>query len=106
LPYCDELAAAGIVVTSRWLTDPTPELTDDAWRALAVKDLEDIQRAEALVLFAEHAPSGGGRHVEFGIALGLGKRLVVVGGIENLFQRLPRVDLAETWAEAFKLIIG
>lgn len=103
--YRSELEAANVAVTSRWLTDTTPELTDDAWLLLARKDVEDIRRAEGLVLFAEPGRAGaGGRHVEFGVALGLGKRLVVVGGFENLFHRLPQVDVVATWEDAFKAV--
>lgn len=81
--YREQLASAGIEVTSRWVadpTDPTPGLTDEAWRVLAQKDVDDVHRADVLVFFAEDdRGGGGGRHVEFGIALGFGKRLIVVG---------------------------
>jgi len=102
--YRSELEAAGVQVTSRWLIDPTPELTDDAWRRLATKDVEDIQRASGLMLFAEGRPGGGGRHVEFGVALGLGKRLFVVGEPENLFHSLDAVQRLPTWSDAFDAI--
>jgi nucleoside 2-deoxyribosyltransferase len=102
--YRERLAEAGIEVTSRWLTDPTPELTDEAWRTLAAKDRGDIRRADALVLFADSKrDSRGGRHVEFGMALALEKRLIVVGEIENLFQRLTEVEVVNSWEEAVAL---
>ena len=102
--YRAELEAAGLEVTSRWLTDPTPELTDEAWRQLATKDVEDVRRAAGLVLFAEPGGGGGGRHVEFGVALGLDKRVIVVGEPENLFHRLDAVEVVPTWEDAFKAI--
>ena len=104
--YRAELEAAGLEVTSRWLIDPTPELTDEAWRQLATKDVEDIQRAAGLVLFTEPGRSGGGggRHVEFGVALGLDKRVIVVGEPENLFHRLEAVEVVPTWEHAFKAV--
>jgi len=103
--YREELAQLGVEVTSRWLTDPTPDLTDEAWRLLASKDREDIERAEAFVLFADSSrDSGGGRHVEFGIALALGKRVIVVGEIENLFQCLAEVEVVTSWDEALALL--
>lgn len=103
--YRNELEAAGIEVTSRWLSDSTPELTDEAWRLLATKDVEDIGRASGLVLFSEAGhPGGGGRHVEFGVALGLQKRMVVVGQPENLFHSLDAVEIVATWEDAFKAI--
>lgn len=100
--YRQQLTAAGVEVTSRWLTDPTPDLTDEAWRKLAQKDVDDVRKADTLVLFAEDdRDGGGGRHVEYGIALGNGKRLIVVGNPENLFQRLPEVESLPDWAAAF-----
>lgn len=105
--YRAELEAAGLEVTSRWLTDPTPELTDEAWRQLAAKDVEDIRRAGGLVLFAESGGSGGGgRQVEFGVALGLGKRLIVIGEPENLFHRLAEVEVVPTWDAAVTAIVA
>ena len=102
--YRQALEECGVEVTSRWLTETTPELTEGAWRELASKDREDIERAEVLVLFADAGKAGGGKHVEFGIALTLGKRMIVVGTAENLFQRLPEVDVVEAWNDALRLI--
>ncbi len=103
--YRVELEAAGVEVTSRWLTDPTPELTDDAWQTLAAKDVEDIRRSASLVLFTEPGtPGGGGRQVEFGVALGLQKRLIIVGEPENLFHRLGLVEVVPTWDRARELL--
>lgn len=103
--YRVDLEAAGVAVTSRWLTEPTPELTDEVWRKLATKDVEDIRRAEGLVLFTEPGtPGGGGRHVEFGVALGLQKRMIIVGEPENLFHRLEAIEVVPGWEGAFKLL--
>jgi hypothetical protein len=35
----------------------------------------------------------GGRHVEFGLAVAAGKRLVVIGPRENVFHCLPGVSV-------------
>lgn len=54
-----------------------------------------MRAADLVVSFteAEDAPaSRGGRHVSFGVALALGKRLVVVGHRENVFHTLPQVQ--------------
>jgi hypothetical protein len=45
-------------------------------------DVEDVLKAEVLVAFAglrSEPAIGGGRHVEFGIALQAGKFIIVVG---------------------------
>lgn len=41
--------------------------------------------------------SRGGRHVEFGMAIALGKRAIVVGSQENVFHLLPGVEVYATW---------
>lgn len=82
--YAEDLRDLGHVVTSRWLHGndalPVPEQVR--------MDLEDIDRADAVVSFTESPGiySRGGRHVEFGYALAKGKRLILVGPPENIFQ--------------------
>lgn len=82
----------GHVVTSQWLRiDDMPD-TD----ASARMDLEDIDRADALLLLnpAEWRTDGtGGRHVEFGYAYAKGKTLFVVGARTNVFHYLEPVHL-------------
>jgi hypothetical protein len=39
----------------------------------------------------------GGRHVEYGLALGLGKRLIICGPRENIFHTLPQVEHYPDW---------
>lgn len=67
---------------------------------VAHEDMEDLSTCEVLVCFTEperSTASRGGRHVEYGIALALGKRLLVVGPAENIFHTLAdaRVDTFE-----------
>jgi len=48
-----------------------------------------------LLFFSEPPDSHskrGGRHVEFGLALAWGKRLMIVGPRENVFHCLPQVE--------------
>jgi nucleoside 2-deoxyribosyltransferase len=106
LGYAEELRAAGLEVTSSWLTMPVPEdWTSSVWADLARIDREDVLRADGLILFAEPELDGGsGRHVEFGMALALGKPTIVVGRVENLFQRLPEVRVVEDWPAALALL--
>ena len=94
------LRANNIDVTSRWLQESLPlntqltDVTDSDLLSFAKTDVEDIQRADTLVLFSEDPLVGlprGTHHTEFGYALGLGKRVVVVGGYENVFHYLPEV---------------
>jgi hypothetical protein len=72
-------------------------------------DVEDLLASDVVVSFTEPPRSDasrGGRHVEFGIALGLKRagdqirRLFIIGPLENVFHALPEVDGAfDTWTD-------
>jgi hypothetical protein len=108
--YSSELEDLGFEVTSRWLSvasrQPGDGLSEDEWRTLAVIDQEDVLAADTVVGFSEEAGDGGngGRHVELGMALALGKQVVVVGRREHIFHRLPEVTVVESWPEALRLL--
>ena len=106
--YADELQRMGHSVTSRWLKANSPasgSLDEPEWAELAQHDVEDAMAADAVVLFAEgERGGGGGRHVEFGIGLGLGKRLIVVGRAEHLFHTLPAVEVYRDWEAAISAL--
>jgi nucleoside 2-deoxyribosyltransferase len=88
----------GHEVTSRWLK-ALDELTDEHAR----KDMEDVASADVLLAMN---PDGwenigtGGRHVEFGYALALGKRVVLIGQRSNMFHYLNQVTVVDTLEEA------
>lgn len=99
--FAQKLRERGLVVTSRWLDEDKPlnthlgDDTDEFYREAAEIDLEDLRKADTIVFFAEDPHVGtprGGRHVEFGYAIGLGKRLIVIGAHENIFHYLPAVQ--------------
>ena len=94
------LKDTGFAVTSRWLFENKPlntQLGDDSpqfYAETAIVDIEDIDRADTILFFSEDPLIGtprGGRHVEYGYALGTGKRMVIIGGPENIFHYLPGV---------------
>jgi prepilin-type N-terminal cleavage/methylation domain-containing protein len=101
-----ELERSGHTVTSRWLDTSWSEADASGssaapaeYRAeFAIKDLEDVAAADCLVAFTEPPRSNGrgGRHVEYGAALALGKRVMVVGHRENLFYHHPAVEFFQT----------
>ena len=89
--YREELQAAGIEVTSRWLTMPTPsEWSDDTWAELAQIDREDVLRADGLVLFTEPERDGGSGRVARIAGLTRAKDMVMLG------KRIP-ADQAKDW---------
>lgn len=88
------------VVTSRWI-DFTAEKHVDYTTAdlndrpgdfaeFALMDLYDLRTADTLISFGSDGGRGG-RHVEFGYALALGKRLVLIGQREGIFHTMPEV---------------
>ena len=114
--FATDLEASSFAVTSSWLNEThdinsdtegaAPALTDDQVAAHAQQDLWDLQSSDALVLFTSAyvgCEGGGGRHIETGYAIGLGKPVLVVGEPENIFHRLPTVcRVVAPWPTAVK----
>lgn len=125
--YREQLNQAGITVTGRWLNgqhqidDQGQPIGDDGekWvedegsgtaparlrQYFATEDVADVLAADTLIAFTEiprASTSRGGRHVELGIAIGTGKRIVVVGPRENVFTWLPQVEHHDTWDDLLK----
>lgn len=94
------LIESGHVVTSRWITEDTKfhesinAYTDEERTHISQLDEEDVRKAEdGLVLIAEKEGRcvPGGKHVETGIALCLGRSIYVIGHKENIFHWHPKV---------------
>ncbi len=81
-------------------------LGDPAWPGIAQEDMDDVQAADALIAFTEprRGEGAGGRHVELGMALAWGKRLLVVGPREHLFHTLPSIEAYPTWTDALQAL--
>jgi nucleoside 2-deoxyribosyltransferase len=108
-----ELEVIGIESTASWIyEEASPAATLDQFSDIqnqktALIDVQDIQRADVIVVFTID-PLGpsmprGGRHWETGYAYALGKEVVLVGPKENIFSFLPDViqfssqELAKTY---------
>jgi hypothetical protein len=108
----DVLQAVGHTVTSRWIdchTDVVGDFTasftqeflntsPELSAPLGQHDLDDLTRADAVISFTGSGGKGG-RHVEFGYALALGKRMIIIGPRENVFHTLPQVEHYTTWPQ-------
>jgi hypothetical protein len=70
---------------------------DDLTRPqIAALDFADVALADTMILFTHERGSlqpGGGRFVEFGYALALNKRCLVIGDYENVFISTPGVTV-------------
>jgi hypothetical protein len=109
-----QLEDLGITCTAKWITDE-PDLANlpegaqtSSLVEWALRDVEDVSAADTLITFTEdlmlydNVPSvwaRGGRHVELGMALALGKRIVVIGPRENIFTYLPQVEVLSSFDE-------
>lgn len=107
----DVLEAIGYEVTSHWIDQHDGELTqsaavsdrintapDECWR-FAEADLIDLAAADLVLSFTSREGGGtGGRHVEFGYAMALGRRVAIVGPRENVFHTLRSVLHFPTWS--------
>jgi anaerobic selenocysteine-containing dehydrogenase len=114
LRYAAEIEAMGHTVTSRWIkgghqVSEVALLGDDQYIGIrfASEDWDDLEGADLMLCFTEPArssPNRGGRHVEYGLALGEGMPIYIVGPRENVFHALAdrRFD---TWAEAKEALL-
>ncbi len=113
-----DLRRLGHEVTARWIHGHHEYDPAEAERAeaagilspveIATDDITDLLAADAVISFTEHpnahGRNRGGRHVEFGIALATGKRLMIVGPCENVFHHLPAVEWYPTWRDAYLVL--
>ena len=99
----DVLEGYGHEVASRWIDDPDAydaarlDSDPDGCGDFAARALADICAADTLISFTGDGGKGG-RHVEFGLAIRLGLRLVIAGPREHVFHALPAVEWYPTWA--------
>lgn len=92
----------GHEVTSRWLREP-----DNFCDKHALKDLDDVAASDVLLAlnYSGWEEKGtGGRHVELGYALALGKRVIVYGKRSNIFHHLNVVTVVDTFEKAMELM--
>lgn len=93
----DLLSQRKVSVTSSWLHMDSTDCDDHARL-----DLADIRSSDALVaLNPKHwSTSGtGGRHVELGYALALGKKVFLFGSRSNVFHYLSEINVYDSIEE-------
>lgn len=115
--YKKQLETLGHTVTSRWLL--SDEVKRDGVNEYNVEDtnleeniakidLDDIKECDIIVCFTEEPRkhlTRGGRHVEFGIGIGLEKQLVNIGHLENDFYYLKEIKYYYNWKEYISTLI-
>lgn len=98
-----------IAFTARW-PDIEGKVEDSAENAVAfwTHDIADVRRADAVLVYAEADEHLRGALIEAGVALGLGKQVVVVGDHPDYgtWQHHPLVQRARDIGHALHLITG
>ena len=107
------LIRLGHTITSRWIDgkhsfDPDPGGVNPRLESMPIEaepwaqeDWDDIEESDTMICFSERMSNTwgrGGRHVELGIALKAGKRIIVCGPRENVFHTLPQIEHYWTFA--------
>jgi nucleoside 2-deoxyribosyltransferase len=113
LEVAHKLESVGVNVTSHWLTEESGQPLGNRERADV--DLADVDRADTLVRFTdpeffeetwvERRLLSGARMVEMGYALAKGKRVIVVGGKQNVFDWLGNVTHVADVDELVRLLL-
>jgi hypothetical protein len=98
-PWAQILSTQHDIVSS-WLTRPEEEAEE-----AANVDVAEVRNADVLILVADASGGNGGRHTEFGMALVLDQRLIVVGQRENIFHSLHDVEVYGSWYIAIPKLI-
>lgn len=101
----DVLTAMGHTITSTWIDNKTDgfkpsEMNTDPGSSSphAQRDMDEVLESDAIAVFTAYGRSlTGGRQVELGIALAAGKRILLIGPRENIFQTLTHVEQHESW---------
>lgn len=99
LENANKLIAAGFSVTARWVSGGEDGLDNEAVAELDIDDVIDADMVLSFTLPYGTMFKGGGRHVEFGVGVGLGKELAIVGERECVFHWLPEVKQYNTLDE-------
>jgi hypothetical protein len=91
-----ERLVENVEVVSRWIFR-APDADDYTWND-AVEDLKDVLEASVMVSFT--GGGRGGRHVEFGYAVGVDRpitggprRFVLIGAKEHIFHEKPGLEI-------------
>lgn len=113
--FAEHLQSLGHVITSTWTSRPTrvvpqnttPFKDPGSFADEAADDVREIRECDVLLLFSESPLLGiprGCRHVESGIAIGCGKRVIVIGPHENIFHCLREITVVANFQELLEII--
>lgn len=96
------LQQRGMTITSRWVKPETNHIlptglfqqaSDSERQRFALEDISDLRNCDTIISLQEEPRNNGrgGRHIEFGYAIALYKKLIVIGPKETVFHHLPEI---------------
>ncbi len=100
------IESLGLANTCPWFLLDTDESADDdslggynreEFAVMADRDLSGIREADIFILDTHDYSDTGGREVELGAAIILGKVIFLVGPIRNLFHMHPGIMSFKSW---------
>ncbi len=109
----ESIREIGHEVTSHWhdggplggfLVSEQIENYPEKSQAGAFMDLGGILDSDIVTVFTDIPSTTGGFHVEFGVGIGLEKKIVIVGKPVNIFMMIPSVRRVANSAEFLKLM--
>ncbi len=104
MAFADQLRAEGHKIVSSWVYGGEEGKTREE---IALLDYNDVKSCTTLILLTKPRGtqhSGGGRHVEFGMAYALGKRCIIIGEKEHVFCHLPNITQCHTIWQAIVIL--
>lgn len=92
----------GHKVVSTWLDEglaPTEAYPEAERRYIAARDAAEVLQCDLLIHLAGPDKYSGGKFVETGLALGLNKRVIIVGRRENMLMWHPLMERVDNFGE-------
>lgn len=101
----DSLVRLGHTVCSNWLSEDNAqafsELTTKRRQMYSYRDIGEVVSCDLLIIDTAEESTSGGREVEYGMALALGKSVWVIGPDRNIFHSVCRRRF-DDWQMALK----
>lgn len=95
----ERLSRQGHQITSTWIFQEVANANDNPEKApiFAWRDMTEVEAADVLIIDTTLPSTGGGRHVELGLAIAWKKKIYLVGHRENIFYHHPLVRHMSTF---------
>lgn len=105
--FAHVLEANGVKIMSGWHDNPEPlkrssELSETERKKIARDSVDCIKYSDYLLIISDPDMVPGGKFVDVGVALGAGKKVLLVGRRENIKMYHPDVIAVATIAEVLR----